>query len=95
MFSMEIYQLLIKYTKDIEGKDITLGELQYIAWWRCVWGYWKAQAYYKTNGYYERLEDVPEGLMNYVVQTDENNDHYINGRLQRTSKETCRKIYGQ
>jgi hypothetical protein len=97
-FTMEIYHLLVRYTKDSEGKDITVAELQNIAWWRCVWGSWRAMAYYKMDGFYERLEDVPAGLQEFTIQTDKlNTRYYLSMGKQETqviTVETCRKFYG-
>ncbi|MDB5055464.1 MAG: hypothetical protein JWM44_3514 [Bacilli bacterium] len=94
---MEIYELLQRYTKDSEGKDITLAELQSIAWWRCVWGHWMAKAYYQIDGFYQRLEDVPEGLEDYHI-VDEVYTKYWTERgvlkSQVLTKEDCKRIYG-
>jgi hypothetical protein len=93
-FSLEIYQLLSRYTKDSEGKDITLKELQNIAWWRCVWGSWKAMAYYKMYGFYERIEDVPEGLEDYCIVNEVYTTYGRGRKPQVMTKEDCRSIYG-
>lgn len=93
-FTLEIYNLLIRYTKDSEGLDVTIDDLYKLPWWRCVWGYWKAKAYYKMDGYYERLEDVPDGLEDYTIMEDA----YVAYRgetVQRITKEDCKSIYGK
>lgn len=97
-FTMDIYNLLIRYTKDSEGKDISLKELQNIELWRCIWGWWRAKAFYQIDGYYQRLEDVPEGLEDYIIQTDELNIKYgtFNGSkyVQQMTRADCKSIYG-
>lgn len=93
MFTVEIFELLKRYTKDSEGLDITLSELQNLPWWRCVWGHWKAKAYYQMDGFYERLEDVPGGLESYSI-VDEVYTSYRNGVIQVMTKATCKSIYG-
>jgi hypothetical protein len=93
-FQKEIYDLLIRYTKDVDGTDITLAELQDLPWWRCVWGWWKAQAYYKVNGYYERLEDVPKGMDDYTIISEEVCTTYRGKTVQSMTKADCKSIYG-
>jgi hypothetical protein len=97
-FTMEIYNLLVRYTKDSEGIHITVAQLQNLGWWRCVWGWWRAKASYKMDGYYERSEDVPEDLQDYTIMTDKLKAHtfMFNGRkvVQRMAVETCKSIYG-
>jgi 2-methylisocitrate lyase-like PEP mutase family enzyme len=98
-FTMEIYNLLVRYTKDFDGRDITVAELQALGWWRCVWGTWRAKAYYKMDGFYECLEDVPEGLHEFTIQTDKlNKMYYLSMGKQETQVikiESCKKFYGQ
>jgi hypothetical protein len=97
-FNLEIYELLKRYTKDLDGTDITLAELQNLPWWRCVWGWWKALAYYKMNDNYERLEDVPDGLDNFTIMGEVRTQyHCIKGikSEQSMTKEECKRIYGQ
>lgn len=94
-FEIELYNLLIRYAKDYQGKEVTLKELQQQDYYKCVWGHWRALAYYKLKGYYERLEDVPEGLESFTIMTDKLHTQYLkSGNVQVTDLETCRKFYG-
>lgn len=93
----EMYALLIRFTKDSEGKDITVPELQNLAHWRCVWGWWMALAYYKMNGYYMSKEDVPEGLDHYSVIDEVLTKYWTErGKLksQVITKADCKSFYG-
>lgn len=96
-FTTEIYDLLVRYTKDLDDKDITLEDLYKLPWWRCVWGNWKAQAYYKMNGFYERVADVPDGLTDYTIMDMVKTHHFVfNGQkiTQIMTKSECKSIYG-
>ena len=95
---MEIYNLLIRYTKDLDGKDITLEDLYKLPWWRCVWGNWLAKAYYGVDNYYQKIEDVPEGSESYQIIDGDVMTQYFMSRgtwvVQPISKEDCKSIYG-
>jgi hypothetical protein len=98
-YTTEMYNLIIRFTKDSKGKEITLDDLYKLPYWRCVWGSWRAKAYYKMDGYYESLSDVPEGLEDYIIMTDKVNTKYgtFNGRhpyVQLMTKEYCKEVYG-
>ncbi|QGQ97040.1 hypothetical protein EHS13_20195 [Paenibacillus psychroresistens] len=75
-----------------------MAELQRIAWWRCVWGWWRALAFYNMRDHYERLEDVPEGMLEFTIQTKHLNTRYYlsmgNQITQVIDVETCKKFYG-
>lgn len=94
----EMYQLLIRYTKDIDSTDITVAELQRLPYWRCVWGNWKAKAHYQMDYYYERLEDVLEGLDSYSIMGEVFTTYWTECgelRSQAMDKDTCKSVYGQ
>lgn len=97
-FSKEMYDLLIRYTKDSEGMDITLPDLQALPYWRCVWGRWMAQAYYGMNNFYSRLEDAPLELPSvYVINNDAFTSYKWTDKyevINSMDKATCKSVYG-
>ena len=97
MFKLEMFNLLIKFAKDSQNIDVTYEELLLLPYWRCVWGWWMAKAYYQIDYHYKRLEDVPEGTENYSIV----GDVYTSYRMERGQIESqsitmdeCRKYYG-
>lgn len=97
MFLKDMYNQLISYTKDSEGKDITIPELQNLPYWRCVWGWWMSKAYYQLDRFYQRLEDVPAGLERYSVMDEVLTQYWVERgkmRSQVTTKADCKSFYG-
>lgn len=97
-YTEEMFDLLIRYTKDIDGTDITYERLRELPYWRCVWGWWQALAHYGIRDHYKCLEDVPEGLESYTIITSESWTQYwktADGHKssQTMDKKTCRSIY--
>jgi hypothetical protein len=72
----ETISILQRYTKDTTGKDITEAEIRRMPYHRAVFGEWKARAYYKIRNYYQRLEDVPEGVDRVHIVTDNDSMAY-------------------
>lgn len=96
-FTKDIYNLLIRFTKDSEGLDITLEDLRKLPWWRCVWGWWMAKAYYQLDGYYQRIEDIPEGLESYTIMNEVLTQHWMEQGIMKTqviTKAECKLFYG-
>jgi hypothetical protein len=95
-FTNEMNTLIQRYLKEAKSQELTLDEINLRTLDKRVWTWWTALACYKIKNYYERIEDVPEGLEEYNIMGKELTQYFSrNGHKwqQVTTKEDCKTIY--
>lgn len=101
-YTQEKYNLILKYLNDKypdRYNHMTIELLRTEPYYKQLWTWWTARAYYGDHTFFGRLEDTPEGLESIWIIDSKMKRNYVwkKGKyeyLQQLSKESCKEIYG-
>jgi hypothetical protein len=80
------------------GREWPIDTITAQPYYKQVWAWWSALAYFKIDDSYERLEDAPEGISSITIMGDTRKLYkWRNGYklIQEITEDECKGHYGQ